>query len=138
MPEFSEQTSLYEIVVRVQEDGSYGAHYMTITRFRRDGEVFGAKEGLPTPLVAGNAEAFALLGQYVESAALDTLAVNQVLQARVIELEQQQQATSAELQQALEANQALQARVAELEQAPAPVETPQPETDPAEVPDGTV
>ncbi|EKT4478783.1 hypothetical protein QEL91_004517 [Pseudomonas putida] len=136
MPEFSEQTSLYEIVVRVQEDGSYGAHYSTITRFRRDGEVFSAKEGLPTPLVAGNAEAFALLGQYVESAALDTLAANQVLQARVVELEQQQQTQSAKLQQALEANQALQARVAELEQAPS--ETPQPEAEPAEVPDGTV
>ncbi|NQD77771.1 hypothetical protein HP547_25320 [Pseudomonas sp. CrR7] len=126
MSQLIEQTSLYEILIRVREDGSYGAHYQTITRVLRDGERFGsASEGPLVPLVEGDSEAFALFGQYVGSATADTLAANQALQGRVSELEQARDSLAGELQQALDANQVLQARVLQLEnQLSTPPEEP--------------
>lgn len=98
MAQFIEQTSLYEIFIRVQEDGSYGAFYQTITRFRRGEEIISPTLGPQVPLVQGDAEVFALLGLYVDAAAADTFAANQVLKARVFELEQAIEARGAEAQ----------------------------------------
>lgn len=99
MAQFVEQPSLYEIFIRVQEDGSYGAFYQTITRFRRGEEIISTTLGPLVPLVQGDAEVFTLLGRYVDAAAADTFAANQVLKARVLELEQAIETSGAEARQ---------------------------------------
>lgn len=73
-PVFHEETSLYEILIRVSPDGAWAAHYQTITEVERDGVPFGTPViGPVTPLNMEDADAFAIVGQLMGDAAAKSL-----------------------------------------------------------------
>lgn len=73
-PVFHEETSLYEILIRVSPSGAWAAHYQTITEVTKNGEPFGTPNIDPVvPLNMEDAEAFAIVGQLMGDAAAKSL-----------------------------------------------------------------
>lgn len=60
MAVFSEETSLYEILVRVNKDKTWSAHYQTLTEIKRDGEVISSSLADVMPVTQGTASEMVL------------------------------------------------------------------------------
>lgn len=66
---FSEETSLYEILIRVKPDGSWAAHYQNLTEVKKDGVTISAAASDVSPMDMENTEAFSVIQQLIGDAA---------------------------------------------------------------------
>lgn len=74
---FTEETSLYEILIRVQPGGAWAAHYQTLTEVKKDGIIISSSISDVAPLTDQNAESFAIVKQLLGESAANTLIMNQ-------------------------------------------------------------
>src|SRR5690349_8722300 len=81
--ELKQTTSLYEILIRVQPDGSWAAHYQTLTTISGgpNGDI--SSPGPATVLDRESPEAFALVEGLIGEAAASNLNLAQQLQAEL-------------------------------------------------------
>lgn len=62
---FTEESSLYEVLIRVRPDGSWAAHYMMLEEVKRDGILISAKTSDVVPLNTEDSEAFSIVEQLI-------------------------------------------------------------------------
>lgn len=79
MANFSESTSLYEILIRVQNTGAWAAQYQTLTEIKKDDLVISSSVSDVAPLTKQNIEAFTIVKELIGKTAADTLSENQEL-----------------------------------------------------------
>lgn len=93
----TEVTRDYELLIRIQPDGSWGSHYRSITEILRDGEVVSATENPAVPLSMVAAQGAELLndklGDIAASALLHIEVLNAEIAALRLELAEKEQDT---------------------------------------------
>lgn len=106
---FTEETSLYEILIRVQQDGSWAAHYQTLTEVKKDGTAISTMVDPVQPLNVEDAQALSILNELVG----DTTANNVVLVVQLKETISNQLAMIEDLAHRLESLQSVKVEVSE-------------------------
>lgn len=93
------RTRGYEVLIRINADGTIGAHYATISEVIEDGEVIAASPPALSPLgnVSGEnaAQLTSILGEFSTS----IVSANEHLTATIADLQGQLEARSLEIQQ---------------------------------------
>lgn len=99
MPVTTTTTSLYTILIRLNEDGSYGASYQTITRVLSDGQPMPgmSTEGPLMPLTPGDIEAHQALEVVIGPLAAEALTNCQLAMAENDDLRQRLAAAEQQL-----------------------------------------
>lgn len=94
MANFTEETSLYEILFRVSPDGAWAAQYQTLTEVKRDGVVISATVSDAAPVSLDNFEVMAIVTQLISVDSAKLISENaslreeiEALYARITELE---------------------------------------------------
>lgn len=82
----TEVTRDYELLIRIQSDGSWGSHYRSITEILRDGEVVSATENPAVPLSLVAEQGAELLTDKLGDVAASALLHIEVLSAEIAEL----------------------------------------------------
>jgi hypothetical protein len=90
----------YEILIRINEDGSLGAHFRSITEILRDGDVVSAVENPPVPLATAIGQEGASLADKLGSVASAALLQNDSLQRDLIAAGQQIESLNTQHQEA--------------------------------------
>lgn len=76
MAVFTEETSLYEILIRVNPDKTWAAQYQLLTEVKKDGSVIGSSVSDVAPLTENNQEAYAVVVSLMGEIAANTLQEN--------------------------------------------------------------
>ena len=71
----TENTSLYEILIRVDQAGGWAAHYQDITTISRDGVIVSANVGPAVPVPKDGGAAYEVLKSLIGEAAIGSLGV---------------------------------------------------------------
>lgn len=135
MPQFTEETFAYEILLRFGEGDATkgkltGAHYQTITQVKRDGLIISSQIDTPQQLALIEGESGQMLSEVLGEVNAATIIENQTLTATLVSTQQQFAAAqevadakiadlTARLEQELAAAQASEQAVAEVEAQPA-------------------
>lgn len=83
MAVFKEETTLYEILIRVNPDKTWAAHYQTLTEVKKDGIVISANVNDVLPLKVEDEEAYNILINLVGDIAANTLLENRSLKEQL-------------------------------------------------------
>lgn len=87
MAVFKEETSLYEILIRVNPDKTWAAQYQTLTEIKKDGVIISATTSDVAPISKDNVEAFEIVQQLLGQMSANTLVENGLLRERIEYLE---------------------------------------------------
>ena len=87
MSTFTEETHLYEILVRVQADGAVSAQYQTLSEVKKDGVTISATVSDVAPLLSHEGQAFAILEDLIGASISTTAVVNAQLSKDIRDLE---------------------------------------------------
>lgn len=83
MANFTEETSLYEILFRISPDHSWAAHYQVLTEVKRDDVTISATLSDVAPLSLDNSEAMHVVTQLISDEAVRLMADNASLRQQV-------------------------------------------------------
>ena len=94
MPQFTEETFAYEILLRFGEGDTTkgkltGAHYQTVTQVKRDGVIISSKIDTPQQLALLEGESGQMLSEVLGGVTAETIIHNQTLAASVATLQAQ-------------------------------------------------
>lgn len=82
----TEVTRDYELLIRIQSDGTWGSHYRSITEILRDGEVVSATENPAVPLSLVAQQGAELLSDKLGNVATSALLHIEALNAEIAAL----------------------------------------------------
>lgn len=83
IPKFTEETSLYEILIRTSPDGSWAAHYQNITVVAKDGVPISAVPSEIMPLSLGDPAAVAIVEGLIGVAGVKNMQVVEQLKSDI-------------------------------------------------------
>lgn len=83
---FTEETRLYEILIRVHPDGSWNSQYQTLTDVKKDGVSISSTLNDVAPLTEDNPQAYSVVQQLIGTTSAETLIVNQVLRQQLVQV----------------------------------------------------
>lgn len=88
MAAFTEETHLYEILIRVSNTGVWAAQYQNLTVVKKDGEVISAATSDVAPLTPDDTASFEVVSQLIgEASARNMTILKQLLETETAQIE---------------------------------------------------